>query len=124
MAQPSPRPPPLGLLGFMTLRPSAAPPAEGSSFLGQRPTAALLRTQAGDCQPCDRPNARFQALNTEMIHHEERAQELMLIRRRKMARSVHAYVRGSTEKFYAWLERCGAQVPAGPSIWICGDCHV
>jgi uncharacterized protein (DUF2252 family) len=42
----------------------------------------------------------------------------------KMARSAHAYVRGSTVQFYAWLEaqKRGA-LPEGPPIWICGDCH-
>jgi len=46
-------------------------------------------------------------------------------RKRKMAESVHAYVRGNAERFYAWL--AGLQVgalPEGPAIWICGDCHV
>lgn len=44
----------------------------------------------------------------------------------KMARSAHAYVRGNTAKFYEWLEESQAarRVPAGPPIWICGDCHV
>jgi uncharacterized protein (DUF2252 family) len=41
-----------------------------------------------------------------------------------MARSAHAYVRGSTTKFYAWLENSAGKVPEGPPIWICGDCHV
>ena len=46
-------------------------------------------------------------------------------RRLKMARSAHAYVRGSTVKFYEWLESArGKRVPQGPPIWICGDCHV
>jgi uncharacterized protein (DUF2252 family) len=46
-------------------------------------------------------------------------------RRLKMARSAHAYVRGSTAKFYEWLESSrGKRVPQGPPIWICGDCHV
>jgi uncharacterized protein (DUF2252 family) len=42
----------------------------------------------------------------------------------KMARSAHAYVRGSTVQFYAWLEdqKKGA-LPEGPPVWICGDCH-
>jgi uncharacterized protein (DUF2252 family) len=41
-----------------------------------------------------------------------------------MARSAHAYVRGSTVKFYEWLEAQKRGVlPEGPSIWICGDCH-
>ena len=43
----------------------------------------------------------------------------------KMARSAQAYVRGSTEQFYAWLRsKQGLAVPQGPAIWICGDCHV
>jgi uncharacterized protein (DUF2252 family) len=46
-------------------------------------------------------------------------------RRLKMARSAHAYVRGSTVKFYEWLESSrGKRVPQGLPIWICGDCHV
>jgi uncharacterized protein (DUF2252 family) len=42
-----------------------------------------------------------------------------------MARSAHAYVRGSTRQFYEWLETTSGQsIPRGPNIWICGDCHV
>jgi uncharacterized protein (DUF2252 family) len=41
-----------------------------------------------------------------------------------MARNAHAYVRGSTAKFYEWLEAGAGKVPAGPSVWICGDCHL
>ena len=41
-----------------------------------------------------------------------------------MARSAHAYVRGSTVKFYAWLSQSAANIPKGPPIWICGDCHL
>jgi uncharacterized protein (DUF2252 family) len=42
----------------------------------------------------------------------------------KMARSAHAYVRGSTVKFYEWLEaQKRGSLPEGPAIWICGDCH-
>jgi uncharacterized protein (DUF2252 family) len=42
----------------------------------------------------------------------------------KMARSAHAYVRGSTVQFYEWLDaqKSGA-LPEGPPVWICGDCH-
>jgi uncharacterized protein (DUF2252 family) len=56
----------------------------------------------------------------------ERADELRQARELKMARSVHAYVRGNTAKFYQWLAESPAAkvIPAGPSIWICGDCHV
>jgi len=42
-----------------------------------------------------------------------------------MARSAHAYVRGNTERFYEWLQADTQRaLPGGPSIWICGDCHV
>jgi uncharacterized protein (DUF2252 family) len=42
-----------------------------------------------------------------------------------MAASPHAFVRGSTVKFYEWLEERGRRaVPQGPPVWICGDCHV
>ena len=42
-----------------------------------------------------------------------------------MAQSAHAYVRGSTVKFYEWLESSNrTKVPEGPPVWICGDCHV
>lgn len=44
----------------------------------------------------------------------------------KMARSAHAFVRGSTALFYRWLGELpeAAQPPSGPPVWICGDCHV
>jgi uncharacterized protein (DUF2252 family) len=60
-----------------------------------------------------------------MINPRDRAKTLTAIRNLKMARSAHAFVRGSTERFYQWLEsssRC--KLPEGPSIWICGDCHL
>ena len=41
-----------------------------------------------------------------------------------MARSAHAYVRGSTVQFYEWLEaQKQGTLPEGPPVWICGDCH-
>jgi uncharacterized protein (DUF2252 family) len=42
-----------------------------------------------------------------------------------MARSAHAYVRGSATRFYEWLDsqRPGT-LPEGPAVWICGDCHL
>src|SRR6185503_11255194 len=50
---------------------------------------------------------------------------LLAARNRKMARSAHAFVRGSTASFYDWLQKPPVEkMPAGPSIWICGDCHV
>ena len=53
----------------------------------------------------------------------KRAALLTPLRNLKMARSAHAYVRGSTVEFYEWLNRA-PKIPKGPSIWICGDCHM
>ena len=54
-----------------------------------------------------------------------RAPLLEKIRKSKMARSPHAYVRGNTVRYYEWLERVeSGALPEGPAIWICGDCHV
>lgn len=55
---------------------------------------------------------------------DERATRLIEVRNLKMARSSHAYVRGSTAKFYEWLATSEANVPHGPPVWICGDCHM
>jgi uncharacterized protein (DUF2252 family) len=42
-----------------------------------------------------------------------------------MAASAHAYMRGSTRRFYEWLEQADrVALPAGPPVRICGDCHV
>jgi uncharacterized protein (DUF2252 family) len=54
---------------------------------------------------------------------EARSERLTLERERKMARSPHAYVRGSTTRFYEWLDKADINLPQGPAIWICGDCH-
>ncbi len=57
---------------------------------------------------------------------DERAAALLRTRSLKMARSVHAYVRGNTAQFYAWLDESpvAARIPQGPPVWICGDCHL
>ena len=46
-------------------------------------------------------------------------------RQLKMSESAHAYVRGNTAQFYEWLasDAVTASLPAGPDVWICGDCH-
>jgi uncharacterized protein (DUF2252 family) len=55
----------------------------------------------------------------------ERMSLLIAERNRKMAASAHAYVRGSTTRFYEWLDASGrSPLPEGPEVWICGDCHV
>jgi uncharacterized protein (DUF2252 family) len=55
----------------------------------------------------------------------DRLATLTARRNLKMAASAHAYVRGSTVKFYEWLTNGGSRtVPKGPPVWICGDCHV
>lgn len=59
------------------------------------------------------------------VKPEDRQSHLLAARKLKMARSVHAYVRGNTVKFYEWLENfSGNRLPIGPAIWICGDCHL
>ncbi len=56
---------------------------------------------------------------------EERMALLVAARNQKMAASAHAYVRGSTVRFYEWLEHSDRpSLPNGPEVWICGDCHV
>lgn len=62
--------------------------------------------------------------HAEWTSVENRVAVLTDRRRRKMARSAHAYVRGSTAKFYEWLEEAPVTIPDGPPIWICGDCHI
>jgi uncharacterized protein (DUF2252 family) len=43
----------------------------------------------------------------------------------KMMSSAHAYVRGSTARFYEWLVSArGKSLPRAPAIWISGDCHL
>ena len=54
----------------------------------------------------------------------ERAARLAEVQKLKMARSAHAYVRGSTAKFYDWLDSSPGSIPDGPPVWICGDCHL
>ncbi len=56
---------------------------------------------------------------------DARARVLDQERRLKMAASAHAYVRGSTVRFYEWLNASTRPaLPDGPDTWICGDCHV
>jgi uncharacterized protein (DUF2252 family) len=62
---------------------------------------------------------------TAFVQPSQRQRELARHRNLKMARSAHAYVRGSTGQFYEWLKTAsGRSVPQGPKVWICGDCHV
>lgn len=62
---------------------------------------------------------------SDRVAPDARQDILALLRNRKMARSPHAYVRGNTMRFYDWLSGLdGASIPSGPSIWICGDCHL
>jgi uncharacterized protein (DUF2252 family) len=64
-------------------------------------------------------------LSKLVIAPAKRQTALQTRRRLKMAESAHAYVRGNTVQFYEWLQSRSvrASIPAGPDIWICGDCH-
>jgi len=58
------------------------------------------------------------------VNPQDRQRILSERRNLKMARSAHAYVRGNTGKLYEWLAADGRVHPQGPSVWICGDCHL
>ena len=59
------------------------------------------------------------------VEPDDRAPALRRLRAEKMADSPHRFVRGATELFYEWLRKDhGKSIPDGPSIWICGDCHL
>jgi uncharacterized protein (DUF2252 family) len=68
-----------------------------------------------DCSPMTSKNT---------VRPADRASHLKVQQTLKMARSAHAYVRGSTIQFYQWLEhQKRGTLPEGPAVWICGDCH-
>src|SRR3954452_16409335 len=47
----------------------------------------------------------------------ERRQRLHQLRALKMARGAHAFVRGSTERFYDWIASVGGiHLPEGPAV--------
>jgi uncharacterized protein (DUF2252 family) len=57
--------------------------------------------------------------------YHERSTVLQQRRNLKVASSVQAYVRGNTHKFYEWLGAAdSSNIPEGPPVWICGDCHL
>ncbi|MCO5399188.1 DUF2252 family protein [Ralstonia soli] len=59
------------------------------------------------------------------VRPKNRARVLARLRQSKMTCSTHAFVRGSTVRFYEWLSEVRPHtLPDGPAIWICGDCHV
>ena len=63
-------------------------------------------------------------LRLPVIDPKARRETLAAAQRLKMARSPHAYVRGNTAQFYEWLRRLKrGDLPEGPPVWICGDCH-
>src|ERR1700760_4992176 len=65
------------------------------------------------------------AKSVSSVKPVDRTKVLDANRQAKMAQSAHRYVRGNTLQFYEWLKKHSArQVPQGPPIWICGDCHV
>lgn len=67
---------------------------------------------------------RIRTQSSEIKLPRFRSAELTERRNLKMARSIHAYVRGNTAKYYEWLNQAEiSSIPQGPAIWICGDCH-
>ncbi|MEI9924518.1 MAG: DUF2252 family protein [Bradyrhizobium sp.] len=60
----------------------------------------------------------------KLLQPSDRASVLTTRQTLKMARSAHAFVRGSTVQFYEWLKaQKRGTLPEGPPVWICGDCH-
>jgi uncharacterized protein (DUF2252 family) len=60
----------------------------------------------------------------KLLRPSDRASVLTTRQTLKMARSAHAFVRGSTVQFYEWLKvQKRGTLPEGPPVWICGDCH-
>lgn len=51
----------------------------------------------------------------------ERTSRLAALRAQKTIETAHAFVRASAPLFYEVLS--GVKVPAGPAVWISGDCH-
>jgi uncharacterized protein (DUF2252 family) len=67
---------------------------------------------------------RIKMSSKQSLRPSERVAALSSKQTLKMARSAHAYVRGSTVQFYEWLEaQKRGTLPEGPPVWICGDCH-
>jgi uncharacterized protein (DUF2252 family) len=63
-------------------------------------------------------------IKSEIRQPKQRNDALIEKRNLKMARSIHAYVRGNTAKYYDWLKAAEiSSIPQGPAVWICGDCH-
>jgi uncharacterized protein (DUF2252 family) len=60
----------------------------------------------------------------DCLEQQQRVEVLADLQTVKMSRSPHAFVRGNTAEHYEWLSRLAEQLPAGPPVWICGDCHV
>lgn len=58
------------------------------------------------------------------IQPDRRSASLASERRRKMARSIHAFVRGTVAQFYERITESGIALPDAPTLWICGDCHI
>jgi len=58
------------------------------------------------------------------MNFSDRPRYLERLRLRKMAKSQHAFVRGSAWLFYDWLNKHDEGLPQGPAAWICGDCHL
>ena len=90
-------------------------------LLAKRPWFGQLESPE-KCQPHTKHLRKSMVAET-LKDRVSRAEMLEARRVEKMASSSHAFVRGSTVKHYEWLASM-ATLPAGPPVWICGDCHV
>ena len=91
---------------------------DGRLALPERPNGANLRVEYGS-------PGNVGAMARRLIDPDARQDALAAAQQLKMARSAHAYVRGNTAHFYDWLRHLKRRnLPEGPPVWICGDCHV
>lgn len=74
---------------------------------------------------CCRTRRRAKLRPVNEIHVAEKSRRTPCFDAQLENGQLAARVRaGSTVKFYQWLEeRKAKEVPAGPAVWICGDCH-
>ena len=101
-------------------RPVAAPFPATESVAGASATKKRFRALR---RPADVAAAGVLCVRDKKQPTVDRAEVLEARRVLKMAESAHAFVRGNTILHYEWLYELGCDIPDGPSVWICGDCH-
>src|ERR1700676_1608859 len=114
--------------------PMGGPPAQDETRKSTWPWRSKLSRTAGICgcgrwrqsRSTEEPRTRngSSMSSRKSLRPADRVTALKLRQTLKMARSAHAYVRGSTVQFYEWLEQQKrGTLPEGRAVWIFWDCH-